>query len=40
MITYYMLGGGKRLCGHRLRPGSHDAGITGGDANVQTPGPR
>ncbi|SAL81845.1 hypothetical protein AWB68_06285 [Caballeronia choica] len=35
MITYYGLGGGKRLC-DIVFAGSHDAGITGGDANVQT----
>ncbi|MHB9836187.1 PI-PLC domain-containing protein [Paraburkholderia terrae] len=35
MITYYTLGGGKRLC-DIVFAGSHDAGITGGDANVQT----
>ncbi|WP_109482747.1 hypothetical protein [Paraburkholderia sp. C35] len=35
MITYYRLGGGKRLC-DIVFAGSHDAGITGGDANVQT----
>ncbi|RZF28470.1 hypothetical protein EVC45_18065 [Paraburkholderia sp. UYCP14C] len=35
MITYYELGGGKRLC-DIVFAGSHDAGITSGNANVQT----
>ncbi|EUC16046.1 hypothetical protein [Paraburkholderia hospita] len=35
MINYHTLGGGKRLC-DIVFAGSHDAGITGGDANVQT----
>ncbi|CAB3805387.1 hypothetical protein LMG28688_06166 [Paraburkholderia caffeinitolerans] len=35
MITYYKLGGSKRLC-DIVFAGSHDAGITSGDANVQT----
>ncbi|WP_233859064.1 hypothetical protein [Paraburkholderia sp. HD33-4] len=35
MITYHELGGGKRLC-DIVFAGSHDAGITSGDANVQT----
>lgn len=35
MVTYYPLGGHKRLC-DIVVAGSHDAGITGGDANEQT----
>jgi hypothetical protein len=35
MITYYPLGGHKRLC-DIVVAGSHDAGINEGDANVQT----
>jgi len=35
MITYHQLGGDKRLC-DIVVAGSHDAGITGGGANVQT----
>ena len=35
MVTYYDLGGNKRLC-DIVVAGSHDAGITSGDPNVQT----
>lgn len=35
MINYHKLGGNKRLC-DIVVAGSHDAGITSGDANVQT----
>lgn len=35
MINYHQLGGNKRLC-DIVVAGSHDAGITSGDANVQT----